>query len=158
MSSEFSKRMELEVPRLRRYAMTLTRNQTAADDLVQECFARGLSKQHLWRADTDLRAWLFTIMHNLYINDIRRLTREGIIVPIGETTVTVSGSHDRNLILRDLSVALGELTLEQRTMINLVGFERQRYDDVAGHLGIPVGTLRSRLSRTRQILRARMNS
>ena len=75
--------IEAEIPRLRRYARALTRDLMAADDLVQECLTRALSKLHLWQQGTDLRAWLFTILHNQYINHVRRTAREGTAVGFG---------------------------------------------------------------------------
>ena len=74
MSDVFN-RIELEIPRLRRYARALTRDPSAADDLVQDCLARALAKSHLWQEGTDLRAWLFTILHNQYVNTVRRSVR-----------------------------------------------------------------------------------
>lgn len=74
--SEFTLRLEQEIPRLRRYARALTRDRTEADDLVQDCLVRALAKQHLWQSGTDLRAWLFTILHNMRVNEVRRTVRE----------------------------------------------------------------------------------
>src|SRR5580700_9138834 len=76
--ADFNRALEAEIPRLRRYARALTRDTTAADDLVQECVVRGVAKQHLWMEGTDLRAWLFTIMHNQFVNSVRRGVREGM--------------------------------------------------------------------------------
>jgi hypothetical protein len=72
--------IEAEIPRLRRYARALARDVAAADDLVQDCLARALGKLHLWQEGTDLRAWLFTILHNQYVNQVRRAVREGAAV------------------------------------------------------------------------------
>lgn len=74
--SEFERLVEQEIPGLRRYARALTRDRERADDLVQNCLTGVLAKQHLWQPGTDLRAWLFTILHNLYVNDVRRSARE----------------------------------------------------------------------------------
>src|ERR1700720_2608028 len=75
--SDFAQLLEVEIPRLRRYARALTRDLTRADDLVQSCLTRAIAKQHLWQPGTDLRAWLFTILHNQHVNDVRRSVREG---------------------------------------------------------------------------------
>src|ERR687886_726788 len=72
------------IPRLRRYARALTRDVTRADDLVQACLERAVAKQHLWEPGTDLRAWLFTILHNQHVNEVRRSVREGSNVAIDE--------------------------------------------------------------------------
>src|SRR5215471_4843951 len=79
---DLQERVEAEIPRLRRYARALTRDVVAADDLVQDCLVRGLAKLHLWQEGTDLRAWLFTILHNQYVNGVRRAVREGSTVPV----------------------------------------------------------------------------
>src|SRR2546421_4254357 len=80
--NDFGRLVEAEIPRLRRYARALTRDAVRADDLVQSCLARAVAKQHLWQAGTDLRAWLFTILHNQHVNDVRRSVREGISVEV----------------------------------------------------------------------------
>jgi hypothetical protein len=77
--------IEAEIPRLRRYARALTRDNSAADDLVQDCLTRALGKLHLWQRGTDLRAWLFTILHNQYVNYVRRSVREGAAVGLTDS-------------------------------------------------------------------------
>ena len=129
--------MEAEIPRLRRYARALTRDSFAADDLVQETLTRGLVKQHLWVGGTNLRAWLFTIMHNQYVNEVRRAVREGAVVEVSETEPSLScaPSQVRSFELRDLDRALAKLPEEQRAVILLVGLEGLRYDAVAQDFG-----------------------
>src|ERR1700756_1675100 len=78
--SEFGRLLEREIPRMRRYARALTRNTVKSDDLVQNSLIRALEKQHLWQPGSNLRAWLFTILHNQYVNDVRRKMREGMIL------------------------------------------------------------------------------
>jgi RNA polymerase sigma-70 factor (ECF subfamily) len=147
--------IQAEIPRLRRYARALTRDVNAADDLVQDCLARGLDKLHLWTEGTDLRAWLFTILHNQYVNQVRRAVREGASVRLSEAEPMLTRGPDqgRRLELRDLERALAQLPEEQRTVILLVGLEGMRYEEVAEIIGVPVGTVRSRLSRGREALR-----
>ena len=156
--TEIQKKFEAEIPRLRRYAQALTRDATAADDLVQECLTRALSKLNLWREGTDLRAWLFTILHNQYVNHVRRSVRIGALVEFDEAGPVMSQSarQEKRLELRDLDRALGQLPAEQRTVILLVGLEGMPYAEIGAVLGIPVGTVRSRLSRGRQALRELM--
>jgi len=156
--ADLRERMEAEIPRLRRYARALTRDIVAADDLVQDCLVRGLSKLHLWKDGTDLRAWLFTILHNQYVNQVRRAVREGAAVSVSETepSLTRVADQGRRLELRDLDRALALLPEEQRTVILLVGLEGMRYEAVAEVIGVPVGTVRSRLSRGREALRRLM--
>src|SRR5437762_8503222 len=150
--------IEAEIPRLRRYARALARDVAAADDLVQDCLARALGKLHLWQDGTDLRAWLFTIPHNQYVNQVRRSVREGAAVGLSETEplLTRAPHQGKRLELRDLERAIRKLPEEQRAVILLVGLEGMRYEEVAEVLGVPVGTVRSRLSRGRDALRRLM--
>jgi|SRR6185312_13726276 len=156
--TDLCRKIEAEIPRLRRYARALTRDAVAADDLVQDCLVRGLAKQHLWKEGTDLRAWLFTILHNQYVNQVRRSVREGAAVAVSETepSLTHAADQGKRLELRDLDRALAKLPDEQRTVILLVGLEGMRYEAVADIIGVPVGTVRSRLSRGREALRRLM--
>jgi RNA polymerase sigma-70 factor (ECF subfamily) len=153
--ADIYRRIEEEIPRLRRYARALTRDVTAADDLVQDCLARALSKVHLWQEGTDLRAWLFTILHNQYVNHVRRAVREGTAVGLSETEpmLTTQPNQHKRLELRDLERAIAKLPEEQRAVVLLVGLEGMRYEEVAIVLDVPVGTIRSRLSRGREMLR-----
>ncbi len=155
--TDYARLLEAEIPRLRRYARALTRDVTRADDLVQSCLARAVAKQHLWQPGTDLRAWLFTILHNQYVNDVRRSVREADSIELSEAPqLTVQSNAIASLELRDLETALGKLQPEQREVILLVGLEGMAYEEVAAVLEIPVGTVRSRLSRGRDQLRLLM--
>src|SRR5438045_6542540 len=151
MESDFSRLVEAEIPRLRRYARALTRDVSRTDDLDQSCRIRADATQHLWQPGTDLRAWLFTILHNQHVNDVRRSVREGINVAVEEMApvLTVQSNAVAVLQLRDLEAAMARLPQEQRQVILLVGLEGMRYEEVAEILGVPVGTVRSRLSRGR---------
>jgi len=157
--TEFARLIEVEIPRLRRYARALTRDVSRADDLVQSCLTRAVAKQHLWQPGTDLRAWLFTILHNQHVNDVRRAVREGVSVAVEEMApvLTVGSNAIAALELRDLEAAIAKLPQEQRQVILLVGLEGMRYEEVALILGVPVGTVRSRLSRGRDQLRRLMD-
>ena len=158
--SDFARLLEAEIPRLRRYARSLTRGDVIrADDIIQSCLARAVAKQHLWQPGTDLRAWLFTILHNQPVNDVRRSVREGINVAVEEMApvLTVQSNAVAVLQLRDLEAAIARLPQEQRQVILLVGLEGMRYEEVADILGVPVGTVRSRLSRGRDQLRRLMD-
>jgi RNA polymerase sigma factor (sigma-70 family) len=156
--NELFQSIEKEIPRLRRYARALTRDASSADDLVQDCLTRALGKAHLWREGTDLRAWLFTILHNQHVNRVRRTIREGISVNAEEVEwalVAASNQYAR-VELRELGLALDRLPEEQRQVVLLVGLEGLRYEAVAEIMGVPVGTVRSRLSRGREALRQMM--
>jgi RNA polymerase sigma-70 factor, ECF subfamily len=157
--NDFARQLEAEIPRLRRYARALTRDVSRADDLVQSCLTRAVAKQHLWQPGTDLRAWLFTILHNQHVNDVRRSVREGVNVAVEEMApvLTIQSNAIDVLQLRDLEAAIAKLPQEQRQVILLVGLEGMRYEEVALILGVPVGTVRSRLSRGRDQLRRLMD-
>jgi RNA polymerase sigma-70 factor (ECF subfamily) len=154
--TDFARLLEAEIPRLRRYARALTRDVVRADDLVQSCLLRAIAKQHLWQPGTNLRAWLFTILHNQNVNDVRRAMREGDnhITP----ELSVQPQAMASLEMRDLEAAIAKLVPEQRRVILLVGLEGMAYEEVALILGVPIGTVRSRLSRGRDQLRRLMDT
>lgn len=148
------------LPRLRRYARALVGDRDMADDLVQDCVERALSRLHLWRREGDLRAWLFTIMHNVHVNAARRRNRTPRMVTIDPSQphvtdpgLAVAPTQGAGLELAQLDRALGQLPVEQRQVILLTGLEGLRYEETAKMLGIPVGTVMSRLSRGREALR-----
>jgi RNA polymerase sigma-70 factor (ECF subfamily) len=148
------------IPRLRRYARVLTGNPTLADDLVQDTLARAWDKRRLWRAGTDLRAWLFTIMHNVYVNQRARARREAGNVSLdseGEYgaawQVAEYGNQFERVQLRELVQQMSHLPAEQREVLLLAAVEELRYEEIAAALAIPIGTVMSRLSRARNKLR-----
>ena len=153
--SDFNHLLEEQIPRLRRYARALTRNTERADDLVQDTLVRALVKQNLWQAGTNLRAWLFTLMHNQNINNARHSIRESQIVDIEAATNVLAATTDPTASrqLYELDRALSQLSQEQRQTILLVGLEEFSYIEAAAILNVPVGTVRSRLSRGRDHLR-----
>jgi RNA polymerase sigma-70 factor, ECF subfamily len=149
------------IPRLRRYARALIRNQELADDLVQDTLERALGRTGLFEAGTDLRAWLFTIMHNVFANQTRKASARALHVSvddenIAESEFAVPAVQTRSLEMRDLDYALQRLPQDQREVLLLVGLEEMSYADVASTLGIPIGTVMSRLSRGRERLRSLM--
>ena len=93
--TDFARLLEAEIPRLRRYARALTRDVSRADDLVQSCLTRAVAKQHLWQPGTDLRAWLFTILHNQHVNDVRRSVREGVSVAVEDMAPVLTVQLER---------------------------------------------------------------
>src|SRR5215469_13652987 len=146
--------VEQEIPRLRRYARALTRASDRADDLVQDTLLRALTKLHLWQPGTDIRAWLFTIMHHQYVNTVRREVREAATVDIEHiSTLVATTDPTARQQLVELDRALGRLSAEQREVLLLVGLEGMDYESVAEILGVPIGTVRSRLCRGRERLR-----
>jgi RNA polymerase sigma-70 factor (ECF subfamily) len=141
------------IPRLRRYARALTGDRDAADDLVQDTLERALSRMHLWRAGSDMRAWLFTIMHNVYVNQIRSRMRHPLEA-LDEPSADARQAREPDWAeLRDMDDALARLPAEQRAVVLLVGLEQFTYQEAARALDVPVGTVMSRLSRGRERLR-----
>jgi len=146
--------IEEQIPRLRRYARALTGDRSLADDLVQDTLERALSRFHLWRHGSDLRAWLFTIMHNIFVNQARsRLRQRHESLESGAALDAMQANEPDWLQLRDLDSALAQLPHEQRTVLLLVGLEQFTYEEAARVLQIPIGTVMSRLSRGRERLR-----
>ncbi|MFN3545468.1 MAG: RNA polymerase sigma factor [Thiobacillus sp.] len=140
------------LPRLRRYARALTGDASRADDLVQDTLERALAKLDLWQPGSDLRAWLFTLMHNLFVNQVRaRRPQETVIDDALDEPV--SGGQLEALAARDIHAALGRLPEEQREVLLLVGLEQFGYAEAAEVLGVPVGTVMSRLARAREKMR-----
>lgn len=146
------------IPQLRRYARALTGDYTAAEDLVQDTLERAWKRIGLWRLGSDLRAWLFTIMHNLHVNQLKADSRKQGQPPEQATLdLPVRPTQEDRLELRDLNKALRRLSNEQREVLLLVGLEQMSYEEVAKVLGIPIGTVMSRLSRGRDQLRVLMS-
>jgi RNA polymerase sigma-70 factor, ECF subfamily len=144
------------IPRLRRYARALLGDQHAADDLVQDTLERALNKRHLWRPGSDLRAWLFAIMHNVFVNQLRGRKTHPEEVLAEASLPAVPPTAPIQLELRDLQTALALLPPEQREVLLLVGLENLTYAEASEALGIPIGTVMSRLFRGRERLRATM--
>jgi len=151
---EFRTQIEHIIPRLRRYARALTGERSIADDLVQDTLERAWVKLHLWRRGSDLRAWLFTIMHNTYVNQVRsRVAQPTVPLDDDALDAPVRPSQTDLLELRDLEAALQRLPDEQREVVLLIALEHLSYEETARTLGIPVGTVMSRLHRGRERLR-----
>jgi RNA polymerase sigma-70 factor (ECF subfamily) len=147
------------IPALRRFARGLLRDADAADDLVQDCLTRAISRWHLRREDGSLRAWLFATLYNLFISDRRALGRRGgppvpveawdRVAPVVDGRSLVEG----RLTLHDLTAGLADLPEEQRALVLLVGVEDLSYEEAARVTGVPLGTVMSRLGRARERLR-----
>ncbi|KXB31932.1 RNA polymerase subunit sigma-24 [Dechloromonas denitrificans] len=140
------------MPRLRRYARALLGDRAAADDLVQDTLERAWRRLAQWRAGSDLRAWLFSIMHNLRVDQLRQPSLSTQALDDGDEAPTRPTQSDQ-LELVDLEAALRQLPDEQRAVLLLVALEEMSYAEVAAALEIPLGTVMSRLSRGRERLR-----
>jgi len=141
------------IPRLRRYARALLGDRYAADDLVQDTLERAWNKFHLWRPGSDLRAWLFTIMHNVFVNQVRSKRSEIEKTMEELPVVAVRATQSDSLEIADVERALRALPDEQREVLILVAIEEMTYDEVSRALAIPIGTVMSRLSRARERMR-----
>jgi RNA polymerase sigma factor (sigma-70 family) len=154
MMDDMLHQVEPLIPALRRYARALMRDRASADDLVQDCLERAVSRWYQ-RRDGDLRAWLFTILHNLAVNQFRKSASRGRHVPIDETNEDSFGeaaSQEQQLMYQDVLAKLARLPEDQREVLLLVAVEDLSYAEAAKVLGIPVGTVMSRLSRARERL------
>jgi RNA polymerase sigma-70 factor (ECF subfamily) len=145
-----------QLPGLRRYARALTGDAWAADDLVQDTLERACAKWQLWLAGSDLRAWLFTLMHNLYANQRRAASAGARTTNIDDIASELPAPERPTDQALDLSRCLQRLPDDQRAVLLLVALEDMAYADVAKVLGIPIGTVMSRLSRARSRLRELM--
>ena len=156
---DFGAQAVLVIPRLRRYARALTGGRLPADDLVQDTLERAWSKRHLWRQGSDLRAWMFTIMHNVYVNQVRaRVTETTVSLDHEAYDVPARDGAMDMLEVAAIDAALRQLPDDQREVLLLVALEQLSYVDTASALGIPVGTVMSRLSRARERLRVLLGS
>lgn len=143
------------IPNLRRYARALVGDRDGADDLVQDTLERAVRKFHLWKPG-DLRAWLFSIMHNVFVNQLKA-RKISPSVEIDEASIAAHVPTVTSVDVLDMQRALLTLAPEQREVVLLIALEDMTYADVSRALGIPIGTVMSRLSRGRGKLRHLMN-
>lgn len=156
--SRFGSELEVHIASLRRYARALLRNPVDAEDLVQEALVRAVSRADSFQAGTNLRAWLFTILHNVHVNQVRARAARPDEVPVEavESRLTTPPRQEERVEVREMMRAVDALPDEQRQVLLLVALEGLKYDEVAEALGIPIGTVMSRLSRGREAVRAKL--
>lgn len=153
---DFRTQLTLEVSPLRRFARALTGDPSLADDLVQDCVERALAKSHLYDPTRPLRAWLYAVLRNLYISGLRRTRRSSVVKTVDDLMDgedAVPPEQEYALAAGSVTEALDRLSPQHREVIVLVALEELSYRDVAEILGVPVGTVMSRLSRAREHLR-----
>jgi RNA polymerase sigma-70 factor (ECF subfamily) len=158
--------IEAEIPRLRRFACYLARDGVFADDLVQECLLRAIRRIDTWEPGTNLRAWLLTILHNVFLTEKRRIRRRPIISEndsIPDQLMSHAPNYReeeehrvRSIHLAAVQRSFDRLCIEHREVLGLVAVEEMTYEEAAAVLGVPIGTIRSRLSRARAALREMM--
>jgi RNA polymerase sigma-70 factor (ECF subfamily) len=158
--AEFSDELVALLPRLRRFARSMTGKADEADDLVQAALERALRAQSSWEPGSRLDAWMFRILKNLWIDQIRRRKMEGVQVPFDDAE-QLAGSDgravaDSRLILADVRKLLAQLPVDQQAVVQSVCVDELSYRDTADELNIPIGTVMSRLARARLALAAMM--
>ena len=154
---DFRSELTAQVPPLRRFARALAGDAALADDLVQDCVERALRKQHLFDETRSLRTWLFTILRNLFISELRRNGRTSAVKSVDDLQACEDGvrpEQESSLALSDIVMALDRLPSVHREVLLLVALEDMSYREIAEVTGVPVGTVMSRLSRARLSLRA----
>lgn len=155
--SEFLIELEQCIPALRRYAFSLFHQQEEADDLVQDCLERAIKKQSLWKQGSSLRAWLFTMQHNLYINQLKKRGRQPLMTEETEQLTHSLEPHKSDVLIRDIDFCMRQLPGDQRQVLLLVTVQGFSYKEVGRIIDVPLGTVMSRLSRARKTLQALMN-
>jgi RNA polymerase sigma-70 factor (ECF subfamily) len=142
-----------------RYARVVGRDAMHAEDLAQECLARALSRPRDWRDVRNARAYLLTILHNLHVDDVARRWRDGVTVPVDDAEPEFACAPEQfgRLLLRDLARSLQALPEERRRLLLLIALDGLSYQEVARLLKLPIGTVMSRLSRSRDALRCLMD-
>lgn len=153
-------RIAAEIPRLRRFARGLTRDPALADDLVQDCVERALSRSHLYDECRSLRAWLLTILRNIYRNQIRgeqvKLTHAAQQAAIPADPLC-SGPQYGQVLAQQVLAAAHDLAPDLREVLLLVAVEGLSYREAGEVLEVPIGTVMSRLSRARELLRSALD-
>lgn len=146
--------IEAHIPALRRYARALTGNADQADDLVQDCLERAIRKQSLFRRETNLKAWLFTILVNLFRNERKRKAAVRFDALSESAEPSEAPPQPGRIALAEAARAIQRLPGDQREALLLVVVEGASYSEAAAILDIPEGTLMSRLGRARTALRS----
>jgi len=158
--SDIRNELGLQIASLRRYARALLRGRGDADDLVQDTLTRALTQAARFTPGTNLRAWLFTIMHNLHVNQVKQSAGRPLEVPVEDVEARLSepARQEGRVELREMARLLETLPEEQRQVLLLVGLEGLRYEEAAQVLKVPIGTVMSRLSRAREAMRAKLST
>jgi len=142
-----------EIPQLRRFARALTNETSKADDLVQDCLERAIRKHTSWKKDGSIRAWLFRILFNVFLNDVKKNRRDPALHNIDEVSVSEKPRQEQIFVAKSITDAMQDLPPDQRSAIALTAVEGLSYDEAAHVMGIEVGTLKSRIFRGRYALK-----
>jgi len=143
-----------EMDRLKRFAMRLTKNEANADDLLQNTVLRAFEKKHLFKEGSNVFSWSSKIMYNLFVSDYRRKVKfESQYDPESAISkMTASVDHEDHMMLQEVGEAMNRLSDEHREILVMISVQGMKYEEASEKLNIPVGTVRSRLSRARTML------
>jgi RNA polymerase sigma-70 factor, ECF subfamily len=154
-SCEFQERLTAFLPKMRVWAMSLTRNRAAAEDLVQDVAVKALAASESFVPGTNFSAWVHRIMTNHFISGVRSRREYNDLDKMPEVRIPAA-QHDR-IELRELNLAFQRLPKEQKAALRMAGIEEQSYEEAADATGCAVGTLKSRVHRARLNLRSQMH-
>lgn len=154
------KNIEEHLPALQRYAMSLACHPSAAQDLVQECTLRAISKSRMFKQGTNLRAWLFTILHNLHVSDVRQRAKRPEVKNPDEVLerMAVQPTQLSSSMLREVGEAMSLLPQAQQRILMSIGVAGKTYEEASSEFHIPVGTVKSRYARARRALQERLQA
>ncbi len=144
------------LPALRRFALSLTRNEDRADDLVQDSVERALRKADYYEPGTNFRSWMFTLCRRLFLNDIRKQKSRGVAVELDDapqSRVAEAPHQEHVAAFHELEESFQKLPENDKAVITMIAINGMKYEEAAEELGVPVGTIRSRLSRARARLK-----
>lgn len=148
--------LQVHIASLRRYAYVLCRNDADADDLVQQALVKAIAGAHTYRPDQDLRAWLFSILHNAFVSQQRQFARRARAARFLESTLRETDTppdQEQHVEAQQTLNMLSRLTPDQQSVLVLIAVEGLSYAEAAKTLDVPIGTLMSRLARGREELR-----
>lgn len=151
---DFHDLMVSVLPSLRQQALALTRNRSDADDLVQTAVANALAAKGSFQPGTNFRAWMGSILRNRFLSDCRRRRPTASIEDAPPAALARSGGQEENLAMKELNRHLSRLPAEQRLLLMMISVQGVSYEDASMQMGVPVGTLKARVSRTRAQLRS----
>jgi len=150
---DFHDLMIAALPSLRQQALALTRNRADADDLVQTGVANALAAKASFEPGTNFRAWMGSILRNRFLSDCRRRRPTASIEDVPPASLARSGGQEESLAMKELNHHLARLPADQRLLLLMISVQGLSYEEASGQMGVPVGTLKARVSRTRAQLR-----
>jgi RNA polymerase sigma-70 factor, ECF subfamily len=156
MALDFRNQLIAEIPHLRRFARSLCGDASLADDLVQDCIERALKKSHLYDVTKPLRAWLYAVLRNIHVSNWRSNAKHQYAKNLDELQDgegATRAEQEDNFSTYAITEALDKLPQQHREVLVLISLEEVSYRDASEIIGVPIGTIMSRLSRARSILK-----